>query len=111
MPGALQPANSARPTASEAGNHRRSELSQVMPPRAGRARVRDARSERSWSGKYLQTALSPKKSEDDIQREQLGPGGVPGAPDPAKMTPPREKKTPEAHRPGSHGLEWLAAGI
>jgi hypothetical protein len=69
--------------------------SQVMPPRAGRARLRGARRERSWSGKYLQTALSPKKSEDDIQREQLGPGGVPGAPDPAKMTPPREKKTPK----------------
>jgi hypothetical protein len=40
-------------------------------------------------------ALSPKKSEDDIQREQLGPAGVPGAPDPAKMTPPREKKIPK----------------
>ena len=33
-------------------------------------------------------------SEDDIQREKLGPRGVPGEPDPAKMTPQREKKTP-----------------
>ena len=39
--------------------------------------------------------IEPKKSEDDIQREQLGPRGVPGAPDPAKMTPQREKKTPK----------------
>ena len=39
--------------------------------------------------------IEPKKSEDDIQREQLGPRGVPGAPDPAKMTPQRDKKTPK----------------
>ncbi len=38
--------------------------------------------------------VEPEKSEDDIQREQLGPRGIPGAPDPAKMTPQREKKTP-----------------
>jgi hypothetical protein len=31
--------------------------------------------------------VEPEKSEDDIQRELLGPRGVPGAPDPAKMTP------------------------
>lgn len=42
----------------------------------------------------------PEKSEDDIQREQLGPRGVPGAPDPAKMTPQREKKTPKHVDPG-----------
>jgi hypothetical protein len=36
--------------------------------------------------------VEPEKSEDDIQRELLGPRGVPGAPDPAKMTPQREKK-------------------
>ena len=33
--------------------------------------------------------IEAEKSEDDIQREQLGPRGVPGAPDPAKMTPQR----------------------
>ena len=32
----------------------------------------------------------PEKSEDDIQRELLGPRGVPGAP--ARLTPPVEKK-------------------
>jgi hypothetical protein len=37
----------------------------------------------------------PTRSEDDIQREQLGPRGVPGGKDPAKMTPQREKKTPK----------------
>jgi hypothetical protein len=35
-----------------------------------------------------------RPSEDDIQREKLGPRGVPGAPDPARMTPQRHKKTP-----------------
>ena len=39
-------------------------------------------------------------SEDDIQREQLGPRGVPGKADPAKMTPQREKKTPKNIDPG-----------
>jgi hypothetical protein len=36
----------------------------------------------------------PRKSEDEIQREQLGPRGIPGKESPAKMTPQREKKTP-----------------
>lgn len=36
----------------------------------------------------------PRPTEDDIQREELGPRGVPGKADPAKMTPQREKKTP-----------------
>jgi hypothetical protein len=44
--------------------------------------------------------VEPEKSEDDIQREQLGPRGVPGAPDPAKMTPQRAKKTPKHVDPG-----------
>ena len=35
------------------------------------------------------------KSEDDLQREKLGPRGVPGGRDPAKMTPQRDKKTPK----------------
>jgi hypothetical protein len=34
--------------------------------------------------------IEPEKK-DDIQRELLGPRGVPGAPDPAKMTPQREE--------------------
>ena len=41
-----------------------------------------------------------RPSEDDIQREKLGPRGVPGAPDPAKMTPQRQKKTPKHIDPG-----------
>lgn len=44
--------------------------------------------------------VEPSFSEDDIQRGQLGPRGVPGAEDPAKMTPQREKKTPKDVDPG-----------
>jgi len=39
-------------------------------------------------------------SEDDIQREKLGPRGVPGRESPSKMTPQREKKTPKNVDPG-----------
>jgi hypothetical protein len=38
--------------------------------------------------------VEPAQSEDDQRRELFGPRGVPGAPDPAKMTPQRKKKTP-----------------
>lgn len=38
--------------------------------------------------------LDRRPSEDDIQRERLGPRGVPGEPDPARMTPGRRKKMP-----------------
>ncbi len=44
--------------------------------------------------------VEPERSEDDIQRELLGPRGVLGAPDPAKMTPQRAKKTPRYVDPG-----------
>lgn len=44
--------------------------------------------------------VEPNFTEDDIQREKFGPRGVPGAPDPAKMTPQREKKTPKHIDPG-----------
>ena len=51
----------------------------------------------------------PRQSEDDQQREQLGPRGVPGKPDPAKMVPQRKKKTPSdfdpATRPECEALE------
>jgi hypothetical protein len=36
----------------------------------------------------------PEFSEEDIQREELGPRGVPGKESPAKMTPQAEKNTP-----------------
>lgn len=39
-------------------------------------------------------------SEDDTTRAALGPRGVPGAPDPARMTPQRKKKTPPKYIPG-----------
>ncbi len=45
----------------------------------------------------------PEKSEDDIQREQLRPRGVPGKEDPAEKTPQREKKTPTHVDPGAYG--------
>jgi hypothetical protein len=41
-----------------------------------------------------------RPTEDDIQREKLGPRGVPGEPDPARMTPQRAKKTPKNIDPG-----------
>lgn len=44
--------------------------------------------------------VEPERSEDDIQREQLGPRGVSGKESPAKMTPQREKKTPKNVDPG-----------
>jgi len=42
----------------------------------------------------------PRQSEDDQQREQFGPRGVPGQADPAKMVPQRRKKTPSDFDPG-----------
>jgi hypothetical protein len=44
--------------------------------------------------------VEPTKSEDDLQREKLGPRGVPGGRDPVKMTPQRDKKTPKIIDPG-----------
>ncbi|WP_407119625.1 hypothetical protein [Bradyrhizobium sp. LMG 9283] len=38
--------------------------------------------------------VEPERTEDDITRELLGPRGVPGAPDPARMVPQLEKNTP-----------------
>jgi hypothetical protein len=36
-----------------------------------------------------------RETEDQIARRVLGPRGEPGEPDPAKMTPQREKKLPK----------------
>ncbi|MBR0908250.1 hypothetical protein [Bradyrhizobium liaoningense] len=44
--------------------------------------------------------VEPERSEEDIQREELGPRGVPGRESPTKMTPQREKKTPKDVDPG-----------
>jgi hypothetical protein len=37
-----------------------------------------------------------RQTEDDIARKHLGPRGVPGAPDTAKMTPQEEKNIPKS---------------
>ena len=37
-----------------------------------------------------------RPTEDDIARKKLGPRGIPGCEDTAKMTPQREKKTPKS---------------
>ena len=37
-----------------------------------------------------------RPTEDDLARGKLGPRGVPGEADKAKMTPQREKKTPKS---------------
>jgi hypothetical protein len=44
--------------------------------------------------------VEPEWSEEDIQRAQFGPRGIPGGPDPARMTPQRHKKTPTYIDPG-----------
>ncbi len=52
--------------------------------------------------------MSPKVSEDDrpteddLARQKLGPRGIPGQPDQAKMTPQREKKTPAVGKFDGH---------
>jgi len=40
------------------------------------------------------------KTEDEMQRESLGPRGVPGGEDPAKMTPQQDKNKPKHIDPG-----------
>jgi hypothetical protein len=42
----------------------------------------------------------PSFSEEDLQREELDPRGVPGRYSPTKMTRQREKKTPKDVDPG-----------
>ena len=37
-----------------------------------------------------------RETEDQMARRELSPRGEPGAPDPAKMTPQREKKLPKS---------------
>ena len=36
-----------------------------------------------------------RQTEDEIARRNLGPRGIPGAPDAAKMTPQEEKNIPK----------------
>jgi hypothetical protein len=44
------------------------------------------------------TREEDRQTEDEIARKNLGPRGVPGAPDTAKMTPQEEKKYPQIQR-------------
>jgi hypothetical protein len=56
--------------------------------------------------------VEPDFTEDEIRREQLGARGVPGVPDPPKMTPQREK-TPRRLDPGHTSRRcnrWLDDG-
>jgi hypothetical protein len=61
--------------------------------------------------------MSPKVSEedrpteDDLARQKLGPRGVPGEPDTAKMTPQRRKKTPEVGDFDGHTAYGMARKI
>ncbi len=41
------------------------------------------------------TPEQERETEDQMARRKLGPRGVPGAPDSAKMTPQQEKELPE----------------
>ena len=41
-------------------------------------------------------------TEDETARKILGPRGVPGGPDPAKMTPQEEKNIPKTGRFDGH---------
>ncbi|WFU37234.1 hypothetical protein QA635_08010 [Bradyrhizobium brasilense] len=54
----------------------------------------------------------PEKSDDVIQRELLGPRGVLGAPDPARLSPQGEKNTPKHIDFGTvHRLAMAAGGL
>lgn len=43
-----------------------------------------------------------RPTEDDLARRELGPRGIPGGEDKAKMTPQREKKTPKRGKFDGH---------
>lgn len=43
-----------------------------------------------------------RPTEDDLARRELGPRGIPGGEDNAKMTPQREKKTPKSGKFDGH---------
>jgi hypothetical protein len=44
----------------------------------------------------LETREEDRPTEDEIAREKLGPRGVPGAPDSAKLTPQENKNIPKS---------------
>jgi hypothetical protein len=48
------------------------------------------------------TREEERETEDQMARRELGPRGEPGEPDPAKMTPQREKKLPKSGKFDGH---------
>jgi hypothetical protein len=54
----------------------------------------------STKGSGQTSAGEPHHSEDERQREKLGPRGIPGKPDEAEMTPQQEKNIPKNVDPG-----------
>ena len=72
----------------------RTEL-KITPPRCQRMQRKKSSMDQFLSDRWYHSSTTPTRlSEDDIQRAQLGPRGVHGRPDPARMTPQRRKKTP-----------------
>lgn len=74
-------------------------MAENAPPKKPLKRSWEIYTESRKIGRQVDDGL-PRQSEDDQQREQFGPRGVPGKPDPAKMTPQRKKKTPDDFDPG-----------
>lgn len=83
-----------RHAADDAGEARTREL--YTGPQARTDRLATLREEVGFVPKDESGLLT----EDDMQRARLGPRGVPGEPDPARMTPQRRKKTPGKVDPG-----------
>jgi hypothetical protein len=67
-----------------------------------------------WRKGQIMVRLQPLNGEEpdkgDIQRDLLGPRGVPGAPDPARLTPQGEKNPPKHIDFGTVASLAMAAG-
>ena len=51
------------------------------------------------------TPEEDRQTEDDIARKNLGPRGIPGAPDTAKMTPQEDKNIPKSGEFDGHSAQ------
>jgi hypothetical protein len=49
-----------------------------------------------------------RETEDQMARRKLGPRGVPGEPDSARMTPQRKKKLPESGEFDGHTASTIS---
>ncbi len=56
------------------------------------------------------TREEDRQTEDEIARKKLGPRGVPGAPDTAKMTPQEEKNIPKSGEFDGHTAWAISPG-